>query len=492
MKVSEWQVLGIIALYFIMLIVVSRITSRRANNDSFFTGNHSSPWFIVAYGMIGASLSGVTFMSVPGYVQHSQFTYMGVIFGYVIGYVVIALVLLPLYYKLKLTSIYTFLYQQFGTNSHKTGSFFFIISRLLGSALRMYLVVYVLYEFAFKNWGIPFELIAIAFIVLILGYTFKGGIKTIIWTDTLQTTFMLLATVATIWYILADMGISFGELFENAAKSGYSTMIDSNWRSENFFLKQLLSGAFITIAMTGLDQDMMQKNLTCRSLRDAQKNMFSLSISLVFVNFLFLSLGATLLYYAQQTGFELPAKSDGIFPLIAFSLSSFTAIAFLVGLIAAGYSSADGTLTALTTTFCYDFLRFDTTKKSEKEKTRLRKQIHICFALLYLLVIIAFKPFHTDSLIKTIFDIAGYTYGPLLGLFSFGLIMKQYKPNDHYIPYIAVASPIICYIININSVAWFNGYVFGFEMLILNGLLTFLGIWAISKRTINNGITEIA
>lgn len=482
MKVTEWQVLGIIALYFLVLIIISRITSRHANNDSFFTGNHSSPWFVVAYGMIGASLSGVTFMSVPGYVQNSQFTYMGVILGYVLGYAVIALVLLPLYYKLKLTSIYTFLNQKIGPHSHKTGSFFFIISRLVGSALRMYLMVYVLYEFAFKNWGIPFEVIALSFIVLILFYTIKGGIKTIIWTDTLQTTFMLLATISTICYIISDMDISLVELFENATQSGYTTMIETDWRSGNFFLKQLLSGAFITIAMTGLDQDMMQKNLTCRSLRDAQKNMFSLSFSLVAVNFLFLSLGVALLYYAQHTGFALPEKSDEIFPLIAFSLSTFTAIAFLVGLIAAGYSSADGTLTALTTTFCYDFLRFDTYKKTEIEKIRLRKRVHICFAALYLLVIIAFKPFHTESLIKTVFDIAGYTYGPLLGLFSFGLIMKNYQPKDKYIPFIAIASPIICYILNAKSVVWFNGYVFGFEMLILNGLLTFLGIFAISKR----------
>lgn len=490
MQVTALHALLIIALYFLTLIVISWFTSRRANNDSFFTGNHSSPWFVVAYGMIGASLSGVTFMSVPGYVQSSQFTYMGVVLGYLLGYVVIALVLLPLYYKLKLTSIYTFLNQRFGNRSHKTGSFFFIVSRLMGSALRMYLVVYVLYEFFFEPMGIPFELIAVCFIVLILLYTFKGGIKTIIWTDTLQTTYMIVATVACIWYILKDMDISFVELMSNAAKSGYTTMFDTDWRSRHFFVKQLLSGMFITIAMTGLDQDMMQKSLTCRSLRDAQKNVFSLSISLVVVNFIFLSLGVALLYYTQHTGFAMPAKADGLFPAVAFYLSGFTAVLFLIGLIAAGYSSADGTLTALTTTFCYDFLRFDTSTKTEVEKVRLRKRTHIAFTVLYLLIIIAFKPFHTDSLIKTLFDIAGYTYGPLLGLFSFGLIMKQYQPNDKFIPYIAIASPIICYIINFNSVAWFNGYVFGFEMLILNGLLTFFGVWAISKK--NNRIIELS
>ncbi|MDR2962942.1 MAG: sodium:solute symporter [Bacteroidales bacterium] len=483
MHLTAFHVLLIIALYFVTLIGISRITSRRANNDSFFAGNHSSPWFVVAYGMIGASLSGVTFMSVPGYVQTSQFTYMGVVLGYLLGYVVIALVLLPLYYRLKLTSIYTFLNQRFGNRSHKTGSFFFILSRLLGSALRMYLVVYVLYEFFFKQIGIPFELIALIFIALILFYTFKGGIKTIIWTDTLQTTYMLVATGACIWFILKDMDISFVQLMSNAAKSGYTTMIDSDWRSGTFFGKQILSGMFITIAMTGLDQDMMQKNLTCPSLRDAQKNVFSLSAALVVVNFMFLALGVALLYYAQQTGFALPAKSDGIFPAIAFYLSSFTAVSFLIGLVAAGYSSADGTLTALTTTFCFDFLRFDISTKSEEEKMRLRKRVHIVFAALYLLVIIAFKPFHTDSLIKTLFDVAGYTYGPLLGLFSFGLFMKQYQPKDRYIPFIAVASPVVCYILNANSQAWFGGYQFGFEMLIFNGLLTFFGIFAISKKS---------
>ncbi|MDR0941161.1 MAG: sodium:solute symporter [Bacteroidales bacterium] len=489
MQITAFHTLLIVALYFLTLIVISWFTSRRANNDSFFTGNHSSPWFIVAYGMIGASLSGVTFMSVPGYVQSSQFTYMGVVLGYILGYAVIALVLLPLYYKLQLTSIYTFLNQRFGNRSHKTGSFFFIVSRLMGSALRMYLVVYVLYEFFFEPMGIPFILIAVGFVVLILLYTFKGGIKTIIWTDTLQTTAMIVATIACIWFLLKDMDISFVELMSNAAKSGYTTMFDTDWRSQNFFVKQLLSGMFITIAMTGLDQDMMQKNLTCRSLRDAQKNVFSLSISLVVVNFIFLSLGVALLYYVQHTGFAMPDKADGLFPAVAFCLSGFTAVLFLIGLIAAGYSSADGTLTALTTTFCYDFLRFDTSTKTEAEKVRIRKRTHIMFTILFLLIIIAFKPFHTDSLIKTLFDIAGYTYGPLLGLFSFGLIMKRYQPNDTYIPYIAIASPIICYIINLNSVAWLNGYIFGFEMLILNGLLTFFGIWAISKK--KNRIIEL-
>ena len=480
---NPYIIASIVVGYFALLILISHLTSKKATNDTFFTGNRRSPWFVVAYGMIGASLSGVTFMSVPGYVQSSQFTYFGVVLGYTIGYIAIAFVLLPLYYKLNLTSIYTYLDKRFGSNSQRTGSFFFIVSRIMGSALRMYLVVFVLHEFVFKAIGVPFWALALFFIVLILIYTFKGGIKTIIWTDTLQTTFMLLSTVITIVFLIKDMDISFFDMMSQAADEGYTRMFDTDWRSNNFFLKQILSGAFITIAMTGLDQDMMQKNLTCKSLKEAQKNMLSFSVCIVIVNFLFLILGVALMTYSSQTGLALPEKSDSIFAAVAQNLGSVTWIIFIIGLVAAGYSSADGTLTSLTTTFCFDILQFDKKPNyDEQKKTKIRKTTHIVFAAIYFLIIIVFKPFHTDSLIKTLFDIAGYTYGPLLGLFCFGLFVKKRNPNDKAVPFIAILSPIISYLLNIYSEQLFFGYKFGFEILIVNGLLTFVGLLIFSKK----------
>jgi Na+/proline symporter len=475
----------------LLLFLVAHLTSRKSSNNTFFTGNRKSPWFVVAYGMIGASLSGVTFMSVPGGVYSGQFTYFGIVLGYIIGYAVIALILLPLYYKLNLTSIYSYLEIKFGKSSEKTGALLFIISRLIGSAIRMYLVVFVLYEFVFKAWGIPFWVPAVLFIVLILFYTFKGGIKTVVWTDTLQTTFLLLAAVMTVVVILKTLNISFGELMSVSTERGFTKLFETDWSHSKFFVKQILSGAFITITMTGLDQDMMQKNLTCKTLRDAQKNVMTSSFFFVLVNLLFMSLGAALIYYAQETGFQLPVNESGvvvndkIFPAVAFSLNKFTSIVFIIGLIAAGYSSADGTLTALTTTFCFDFLHFDTNDKiSEENKVKYRKLIHIAFALLYLLVIILFRPFHNESLIDKIFEIAGYTYGPLLGLYSFGLFVKNRKPIDKLVPIIAISSPIISYVLNLFSKELFFGYQFGFEILIVNGLLTFTALLLFSKKQI--------
>lgn len=481
-------ILTCFVVYTMLLFLVTWLTSRKASNDTYFRGNRKSPWYVVAYGMIGASLSGVTFMSVPGGVYTGQFTYLPLVLGYILGYLAIAYVLLPLYYKLNLTSIYSYLGERIGNVSERTGSLFFIISRLLGSALRMYLVVFVLYEFMFKNWNIPFWVPALVFIVIILMYTFRGGIKTVIWTDTLQTTFLLLAAVATLVFILKELDISFVGLVSQLADSGSTRVFDTDWHSNKFYLKQILSGAFITITMTGLDQDMMQKNLTCKTLRDAQKNMITFSLSLVVVNLLFLFLGGALLYYAQQTGFALPLNeagvvvNDKIFPSVAFSLGTFTSVVFVVGLVAAGYSSADGTLTALTTTFYHDFIHLDKSQRyTEQQKVRFRKLIHISFAMLYLLVIIAFKPFHNQSLIDTIFDVAGYTYGPLLGLYAFGLF-THYKVKDKYVPVVAILSPVICYILKLNSQEWLWGYRFGFEIILLNGLLTCLGLFIIRKR----------
>ena len=487
----ENLILIVFIAYTLLLFLVAHLTSRKSSNNTFFTGNRKSPWFVVAYGMIGASLSGVTFMSVPGGVYSGQFTYFGIVLGYIIGYAVIALILLPLYYKLNLTSIYSYLEIKFGKSSEKTGALLFIISRLIGSAIRMYLVVFVLYEFVFKAWGIPFWVPAVLFIVLILFYTFKGGIKTVVWTDTLQTTFLLLAAVMTVVVILKTLNISFGELMSVSTERGFTKLFETDWSHSKFFVKQILSGAFITITMTGLDQDMMQKNLTCKTLRDAPKNVMTSSFFFVLVNLLFMSLGAALIYYAQETGFQLPVNESGvvvndkIFPAVAFSLNKFTSIVFIIGLIAAGYSSADGTLTALTTTFCFDFLHFDTNDKiSEENKVKYRKLIHIAFALLYLLVIILFRPFHNESLIDKIFEIAGYTYGPLLGLYSFGLFVKNRKPIDKLVPIIAISSPIISYVLNLFSKELFFGYQFGFEILIVNGLLTFTALLLFSKKQI--------
>ena len=481
-------ILTCFVVYTMLLFLVTWLTSRKASNDTYFRGNRKSPWYVVAYGMIGASLSGVTFMSVPGGVYTGQFTYLPLVLGYILGYLAIAYVLLPLYYKLNLTSIYSYLGERIGNVSERTGSLFFIISRLLGSALRMYLVVFVLYEFMFKTWGVPFWVPALVFIVIILMYTFRGGIKTVIWTDTLQTTFLLLAAVVTLVFILKDLDISFVGLVSQLADSGNTRVFDTDWYSNKYYLKQILSGAFITITMTGLDQDMMQKNLTCKTLKDAQKNMITFSLSLVVVNLLFLFLGGALLYYAQQTGFALPLNeagvvvNDKIFPSVAFSLSTFTSVVFVVGLVAAGYSSADGTLTALTTTFYHDFIHLDKSQRyTEQQKVRFRKLIHVSFAMLYLLVIIAFKPFHNQSLIDTIFDVAGYTYGPLLGLYAFGLFTR-YKVKDKYVPVVAILSPVICYILKLNSQEWLWGYRFGFEIILLNGLLTCLGLFIIRKR----------
>ena len=489
----ELTILLCFAIYTTLLFLVMWLTGRRGakGNEAFFRAGRRSPWFVVAYGMIGASLSGVTFMSVPGGVYSGQWTYMPLVFGYVLGYAVIALVLLPLYYKLNLTSIYTYLQQRFGVRSEKTGAVFFILSRLLGSALRMYLVVFVLYEFVFRAWGIPFWVPAVVFIAIILLYTFRGGIKTVVWTDTLQTTFLLAAAVATVVAILSTLDLSVGDLLKTSAEKGYTRMFETDPTAPKFYWKQLLSGMFITITMTGLDQDMMQKNLTCKSLRDAQKNVMTSSMLFIVVNILFLMLGSALLVYANQTGFVLPVNEAGavvpdkIFPAVAFSLNGFTAICFVLGMVAAGYSSADGTLTALTTTFCYNFLGFSSNSKTNPAKElRTRRLVHVAFALLYLLVIIAFRPFHRQSLIDTLFDVAGFTYGPLLGLYAYGLFTKR-GVRDRWVPVIAVLSPAVCYLLKLYSPVWF-GYHFGFEILLLNGLVTFALLWLSSLKLNTN------
>ncbi len=473
----------IFLIYTVMLFGITWFTSRKANNESFFIGNKSSPWFVVAYGMIGASLSGVTFMSVPGWVKDTQFSYMMVVFGYLIGYFVIATVLMPMYYRLNLTSIYSYLDKRFGFWSYKTGSFFFILSRVIGASFRMFLVINVLQTFVFDAWNIPFAVTVSIFIALILLYTFKGGIKTIIWTDTLQTTFMLLAVIISVVLIMKELNFDFSTLVSHIFDSKYSQMLDTDWHSKRHFLKQLLSGAFIAIVMTGLDQEMMQKNLSCKNIKEAQKNMFTFSFVLIFINFLFLVLGAALLMYTEKSGLNLPTSTDEIFPVIALQhLSPFAGIVFLIGLISAAYPSADGALTSLTTAFSIDFMGLEKKEKySEKQKTRTRQYIHFGFAMLLLLVIVIFRSISDRSIIENLFTIAGYTYGPLLGLYAFGLFTKR-RVMDKAIPFIAVLAPTLCYILSQNSQTWFSGYKFGFELLIINGLLMFIGLWGFSKK----------
>ncbi len=470
--------------YSAMLFYVVWRSSRNADNESYFIGNKSSKWYLVAYGMIGASLSGVTFMSVLGIVGATNFSYMVLVFGYFFGYATIALVLLPLYYKMNLTSIYTYLENRFGFWSYKTGAFFFILSRTIGAAFRLYIVVNVLQLFVFDAWGVPFWLTVMSFIILILLYTYEGGVKTIVWTDTLQTTFMLFAVVISVFYISNELNMGLFDLFGAIHEKGYDKMINTDWHSKSYFLKQFFGGMFISIAMTGLDQEMMQKNISVRTLGDSQKNMFSFSIVLVFINFLFLCLGALLFLYSSAKGIELPVKSDDLFPIIALNhLGGVVGIIFIIGLISAAYPSADGALTALTSSFCIDFLNFKKTNWTEEKKKKIRYIVHFSFAAILLLVIIIFRIINDDAVISKLFTVASYTYGPLLGLFAYGIIAKR-ELKDKFVPIICLLSPLICYILNENSVEWFNNYKFGFELLIVNGLITFFGLSLISKPKI--------
>ena len=479
---SPLFILGVFLIYTILLFSVTWFTARKADNQSFFIGNKISPWFVVAYGMIGASLSGVTFMSVPGWVKDTQFSYMVVVFGYLFGYFVIALVLLPLYYRLKLTSIYSYLDQRFGFWSYKTGAGFFILSRTLGASLRMFLVINVLQIFVFDAWNVPFWINVLVFILLIILYTLKGGIRTIVWTDTLQTTFMLLAVVLSVIYISKDMDISLPKLAAMVKESPVSKMFITDWHHPRFFIKQFFSGMFITIVMTGLDQEMMQKNLSCRNIREAQKNMFTFSGILVFVNLLFLFLGALLLLFIQNKGVAV-TYSDDIFPTVALEyLGPVAGLVFLIGLISAAFPSADGALTSLTTSVSIDFLGLDRREgMSEIARTRIRYIVHISIALIFFISVLIFSKLNDKAVIDKLFTIAGYTYGPLLGLYSFGLFTKRVI-KDKATPYIAVLSPLICFFLSKYSVELLNGYKFGFELLLLNGLLTYIGLFMFSKR----------
>lgn len=468
-----------ILIYFALLMLVARLTSRKADNDAFFRGNRQSPWYVVAFGMIGASLSGVTFVSVPGMVRSIDMTYMQTVMGFFVGYLIIAHVLLPIYYKLNLTTIYSYLNERIGRCSYKTGASFFLLSKIIGAAARLYLVCLILQHYVFDSLHIPFSLSVIGIVILIWLYTRKSGIKTIVWTDSLQT-FCLLAALGLILYqVSCQMNLDVAGMVQAVADSEHSRIfVFDDWASKQNFFKQFFSGIFITIVMTGLDQDMMQKNLSCRNLREAQKNMYSYGLSFVPVNFLFLALGVLLLLLASQSGLSLPEKSDDILPFFAAEgrLGFPTLVFFTIGIVAAAFSSADSALTALTTSFCIDILDIERTDDKVAEKKR--KWSHFFISVVFIGFILLFKAANNDSIIDAIYTIASYTYGPLLGLFVFGLFTRM-NPRDRFVPYVAIASPFICFAID-RLVYQSTGYQFGYEMLMFNGLLTFTGLSLLS------------
>ena len=473
--------------YFAVLMLISWRTSRDDSNEVFFVGAKSSPWYIVAFGMIGASLSGVTFISVPGWIGGSQFTYFQVVLGYLVGYWVVALVLLPIYYRYNVTSIYQYLESRFGWVSYKTGAFYFFISRVLGAAFRLFLVALVLQQFVFGALGVSFEWTVVLSILLIWVYTYRGGIKTIVWTDTLQTGFMIAAVALAIYLILQHMNLGLGDFLNSEGFAKYSQiLVLDNWQSKSFFWKSFIGGAFITICMTGLDQDMMQKNLSCRNLKDAQKNMLSFSVVLTAVTFVFMVLGALLFMYATENQIEIPLmdgkpKTDLLFPEIALNsgLGPGLGIVFLLGLIAAAYSSADSALTALTTSFCVDFLNLKSLP--EPRQKSLRKQVHIGMSVLLILVIIAYKYILSSNVIDSLLTVAGYTYGPLLGLFAFGILTKH-QIKDRYVFWVTLVSVVIITFLGQVDPKYLGGYIVGYELLPLNGLMTFIGLWLIRKK----------
>jgi SSS family transporter len=480
---STSLIIGVLVGYFLILIGISIITSRNATSDTFFTGDRQSPWYLVAFGMIGASLSGVTFISVPGKVINDGMAYFQVVLGYVLGYIVIAQLLMPLYYKLNVTSIYEYLEKRLGLISYKTGAAFFILSRTLGSAIRLYLATIVLQLFLFEGLGVPYWMTACITILLIWVYTFKGGIKTIVYTDTFQTFFLvssvIICTVIVAQTLQVDLLGLWDKISESKTSTGHSLsriFVLDDLNAKNYFYKHFFGGMFLAIAMTGLDQDLMQKNLTCKNIKDAQKNMYSFTIVLVATNFLFLLLGGALYVFAASKGVDLPMKTDHTFPTLALTeFGTIAGVFFLLGITASSYASADSALAALTTGFCIDFLNFKKREESNKKRTML--YVHIGFSILFLLIILGTNWYiehnpKTD-IIDVILTLASYTYGPLIGLFAFGIFTKRAVINP-IVPLICITVPTLCYITDKNSVQWFNGYKFGYEMLIINGLVTFI------------------
>lgn len=490
---NQYVILGGIIVYFGILFLISKLTSRGANNESFFIGNHKSPWYLVAFGMIGTSISGVTFVSVPGYVLYNSFGYLQMVMGFLVGYIIIATVLLPMYYKLKVTSIYTYLQSRFGEKTYKTGASFFLLSRTIGSAARLFLAASVLQVSVFNAWNVPFIITIFITIASIWLYTYKGGIKTIIWTDSVQTLFFLASVAITVIIITKELGLSFSEMVDTVKSSKYSQIFFfENFKGEkNHFIKQFLYGILICVSMTGLDQDLMQKNLSCKNIREAQKNMFSFSFIMFIVNLLFLSLGVMLYLYAQSKSIQLPVnahnlvETDKVYPLIATGgfLPTIVSLIFLLGLIASTCASSDSALTALTTSFVVDILGKE--KENEEKLSRIRKRTHLGFSVILLIVVMIIQAINDQSIIDAIYIIAAYTYGPLLGMFAFGFISKR-KVKDNAIPYIAIISPILSYIISLVSVQLWN-YKFGNEILLINAFITIIGmrLFIIKKSYIN-------
>lgn len=479
---STSLIITVIIGYFTTLFVISYFTSRNANNDTFFIGNRKSPWYLVSIAMIGTSISGVTFISVPGWVLTSQFSYMQMVLGYLLGYFVIANVLLPLYYRLNLKSIYTYLDMRFGFYTYKTGAVLFLVSRIIGSAFRLFIVSSVLQLSVFNALGVPFWVTVSITVLLIWLYTRKGGVRTVLWTDSFQAIAMITAVLLTVYYISTELNLTFTGIFETISSSPLSRIWffdDPNQRF--YFWKQFFGGAFITIVMTGLDQDQMQKNLSCRNYKDARKNMYWYGFAFLPVNLLFLSLGVLLHTFAMQKGIPLPAQTDNLFPTLVTQgyMPQVVGILFFLGLIAAAYSSADSALTALTTSFTIDIL--NTKELNEEKLKRVRQWVHVFISVLMILVIIIFNAFNDRSVIDSIFTIAGYTYGPLLGLYAFGLF-TSYQVRDRAVPVISVLSPILCVLLNRYSQVLFGGYKFGFELLIVNGAITFLLLFLTRQR----------
>lgn len=480
--------------YFILLLVIAYLTSRKStDNETFFIANRNSKWYLVAFGMIGTSISGVTFISVPGMVNSDAFSYFQFVLGNAVGYVIIALVLMPLYYRLRLTSIYTYLEHRFGFWSYKTGAFFFLVSRVIGSAFRLFLVAIVLQHFIFDTWGIPFWVTVAVSLLLIWTYTFRGGLKTIIITDTIQTVFLVASVLLSIYFIGKSMHLSLGGLVDTVKNSSYSKIffLDNFMGDKRHFVKYFLGGVGVSVAMTGLDQDLMQKNLSCRNLFEARKNMFSFTGIFVLVNIFFLSVGALLYIYAKAENIPIPLRSDYIFPEIAFNhLGAIAAIIFILGLTAATFATTDSALTALTTSFCVDFLGMDKkqalakTEGASKQLEKTRKLVHIAFSVVFLLVVVAFKYLVSEAVVKAIFTVASYTYGPLLGMFMFGILNKR-AVKDKWVPVVCILSPFICWALSANSDWLFGGYQFSFELLIVNGIITFIGLWIITRSKKN-------
>lgn len=478
--ISPSLLLFIVFAYFGLLLLVSWFTSRGSNNESFFIGNRSSNWLLVAFGMIGTSLSGVTFVSVPGAVGKDHFGYLQITLGYIIGYVVIAYVLLPLYYRLKLTSIYTYLEERMGKLSYKSGASIFIVSRLVGATARLYLVVNILQAMILDSFGIPFEVTSLIILLMIILYTYEGGVKTIVWTDTLQTTGMLLGLIICIGYTLHSMDMSIAESFTAMGEKGYTQIFGTNVMEKSFFVKQILAGMFITITMTGIDQEMMQKSISVTNLKDSQKNMMVLSFILLVVISLFLYMGGMLHLFAEKEG--VSASGDLLFPTVALEyMPPVISIIFIIGLVSALFPSADGAMTALTASLCIDIYGIKEKDWDAEKKEKFRKRVHLLVAVSFLIMVLIFKWINDTSMIGLILKLAGFTYGPLLGLFAFGIFTK-YKVKDQLVPYICIVAPVLSFLIDKYQSFIFGQFQIGLELLIVNGMLTFIGLWLIRKK----------